>query len=106
MTFDRTFPKWRQAGSLELWVPAGTKHRRVFLAKGPEFAAPAADFHSWPLDLDDFHTGPSDYEMPSDEAYCPCGHTLRDWGVSAGELLRAIYRHCGAAGHPMPRFDR
>ena len=44
--------------------------------------------------------------MASDEAYCPCGETIRDWGSSAGELLRAIYAHCGSAGHPRPRFER
>ena len=105
MALSRLYPKWRDAELLDLWVPAGTKHRRVFLAKGPEFG-PEASFYSFPLSLDDFTTGPSDYEMPSDEAYCPCGAVLPDWGSSAADLLRAIYQHCGAAGHPRPTFDR
>lgn len=104
MSITRTFPVWRNQ-IVDLWVPAGTKHRRVFIAKGPEFGPPVADWYSTPLDLDDFQTGPSDYEMPSDEAYCPCGATLPNWGRSAGDLLRAIYAHCAKAGHPKPRYE-
>lgn len=106
MSIDRRFPKWRDAEVLDLWVPAGTKHRIVFLAKGPEFGGGSADFYSTPLDLDDFATGASDYDMLSNEVYCPCGATLPDWDGTAGDLLRIIYRHAGAAGHPRPVFDR
>lgn len=105
MTLSRQWPVWRNQ-IVDLWVPAGSKHRIVFLAKGPEFGVPSADWYSMPLDLDDFMTGPSDYDSPSDEVYCPCGATLPEWDGTAGELLRLIYRHCGAAGHPRPAFDR
>lgn len=104
MTMLRMFAAWRHP-IIDLWVPAGTKHRIVFLAKGPEFSL-GADHFTWPLDLDDFVTGQSDYDMSDDEVYCPCGVVLHDVGSSAGEILRAIYRHCGAAGHPRPAFDR
>jgi hypothetical protein len=105
MTLRRQWPKWRDAERLDLWVPAGTHHRRVFIAHGPEFAL-GADFFTFPLDLDDFVTGQSEWDSPSDEAYCPCGEVLPDVGSSVGDTLRAIYKHCGAAGHPIPRFDR
>jgi hypothetical protein len=104
VTFDNRFAVWRNP-IIDLWVPAGTQHRRVFFAKGPEFGW-AAEMHEIPLCLDSFTIGPSDYEMPSDELYCPCGAVIRDWGDSAGELLREIYKHCGAAGHPRPIFER
>lgn len=120
MSIDRRFPKWRDAEVLDLWVPVGTgtpwfdpghpryrpPSRRAFLARGPEFGIGSSDFYSTPLDLDDFVTGPSDYDMPSDEVYCPCGATLPGWDGSAGTLLRMIYQHCGASGHPRPVFDR
>ena len=35
---------------------------------------------------------------------CPCGEALA--GDDAGDLLREIYKHCGAAGHPKPIFER
>jgi len=105
MTLAHRYPKWRDAERLDLWVPAGTQYRRVFIAHGPEFAL-GADHFSWPLDLDDFATGASDYDMLDDEIYCPCGAVLPDIASSLGEKLRAVYQHCGAAGHPMPRFDR
>lgn len=105
MSINRTFPKWRDAERLDLLVPAGTQHRIVFVAKGPEFKW-VADFFSTPLDLDDFATGPSDYDTPSDEVYCPCGATLPDWDGTAGDLLRMIYGHCEGMAHPRPVFDR
>jgi hypothetical protein len=106
------FPIWRNATTLSLWMPYGAPwkpgqdHVRMFIAKGPEFGASSADYHSFPLDLDDFVTGPSEYGALSDEAYCPCGAVIRWDGGSAGELLRAIYWHCAQAGHPRPEYDR
>lgn len=96
--------RWRNP-IIDLWVPAGTRHQRVYFAQGPEFGL-GAQYHERSLNLDGFMTGPSDYDTSSDEVYCPCGATLPGWDGSAGELLRMIYRHCGAAGHPKPRFDR
>ena len=104
MTLRRQWSVWRNP-IVDLWVPAGTKHRIVFLAKGPE-AGVSADFYSTPLDLDDFVTGASDYDMLSDEIYCPCGATLPDWDGTAGDLLRMIYGHCEGMAHPRPVFDR
>jgi len=105
VSIDRRFAVWRNP-ILDLWVPAGTQHRRVFYARGPEFGVGSADYYSWPLDLDDFVTGASEYDSPSDEIYCPCGATLVGWDGSAGHLLRAIDAHCHSAGHPIPRFER
>ena len=90
---------------LDLWVPAGTQHRVVFFAKGPEFGVPSADYYSWPLDLDDFVTGQSDYDMPSDEVYCPCGATLPGWDGTVGHLLRLVGDHCHKAQHPRPKVE-
>lgn len=102
MTINNRFWVWAYPIE-ELWVPAGRSHRRVFIASN---YGPGADYYDWPLDYDSFMTGPSDYDMPSDEVYCPCGETLAPWDGTAGELLRMIYRHCAKAGHPKPRFDR
>jgi hypothetical protein len=68
----------------------------------PASGGAGADYFGWPLSYDDFTTGPSDHEMPSDEIYCPCGETM-PWDGDAGDLLRRIDDHCKATPvHPMP----
>lgn len=82
----RTIHVWRYP-IVELLVPIGYRPSGIY---------------SFPLSYDDFVTGASDYDMASDEIYCPCDATL-PWGGDAGELLRRIDDHCKATpGHPMP----
>jgi hypothetical protein len=60
------------------------------------------DYFGWPLSYDEFETGASDYEMSSDEIYCPCGAVMC-WDGDAGDLLRRIDDHCKSnPSHPMP----
>lgn len=107
MTMTRTFGVWRRASDLPLWrmmgdrIPVGPWPLKIQWC-----AFEITDYFARPLDLDSFMTGASEYDISSDEAYCPCGATLPNWDGSAGDLLRMIYQHCGAAGHPMPRFER
>lgn len=103
MSIANRFWVWRYPIG-ELWVPAGTSHRVVFCPRGPEYG-PSATHFEWPLSYDNFTTGPNDYSMPSNEAYCPCGVTLPDWDGTAGHLLRIIDEHCDRAGHPKPRHE-
>lgn len=104
MTITRTFPLWRGAAAVELWIPAGTRHKVVFVARGPEMSW-SADWYDSPLDLDAFNTGASDYDTPADELYCPCGATLPGWDGNVATALRMIFDHCAKAGHPKPRFE-
>jgi len=100
----RTFPVWRgQIFPLRnIGHPARPPQLVQFIASD---YGPGADFFPWPLDLDGFTTGPSDYDMSSDEVYCPCGDTLSGWDGTAGHLLRLIYQHCVTSAHPRPRFE-
>lgn len=99
----RAYRVWRHAENFELLVPTGHYGR----AHGHPFRIafrvdPGAIFDI-PLSYDAFKTGPSDYDMPSDEIYCPCGTILRWPTGDAGDLLRAIDQHCTVAtAHPMP----
>lgn len=103
MTMVHRYPVWRYQ-IVDLRMPIGAAHRRIHIARGPEFG-PSADWYSYPLDLDDFSTGPSEYELASDEVYCPCGATLPEWDGTAGHLLRLISDHCHKAGHPTPKIE-
>lgn len=101
MTMTRTFPVWRNAGRVELLVPIG--HARRGAPSRIVFRPHFSEIFEVPLSYDGFRTGPSDYENPSDEIYCPCGETLRWLNGDAGDLLRRIDDHCKATpGHPMP----
>lgn len=90
----------------EVLVPAGARHRVAFIPKDPAYGGSAADWHEWPLCLDGFVTGASEYDGLSDEVYCPCGDTLSGWDGTAAHLLRLIYQHCESKGHPRPVFER
>lgn len=87
--------EWRYP-IVELLVPAGyapSGHRIVFRASG---------IYGFPLSYDDFTTGASDYDVSSDEIYCPCDAVM-PWAGDAGDLLRRIDDHCRSTlGHPMP----
>lgn len=96
----RRYPVWRRATDLPLLRDL------AFLPWWVEFrAVENSDYHLWPLDLDSFTTGRSDYEVLSDEINCPCGAILYPWDGTAGEMLRMIYGHCEASGHPKPRYE-
>lgn len=97
----KRYPVWRRAGDLVLTRATGHRDFRV-----ENHSIELRDYFEAPLDLDSFLTGPSDYEMPSDEVYCPCGDALGGWDGTAGELLRLIYQHCENKGHPRPVFER
>lgn len=98
MPVTRTFPVWR--GQIVTTVKMGLREFRADF-----FAIESRDFFPWPMDLDGFTTGPSDYDSPSDEVYCPCGATLPGWDGTAGHLLRLIHHHCETSGHPKPRYE-
>lgn len=100
MTITRIFPAWRYASDFSLQRMLNSN----YLVEWRAFEL--NDYFAWPLDLDAFTTGTSDYDLASDEAYCPCGVTMPNWDGSAGHLLRLIYHHCAVSGHPIPRFDR
>lgn len=102
----RTFPIWQYAGDMVIFRDIAFPGRPAQLV---QFIAsdygPNAAFYGWPLDLDGFTTGPSDYDTPSDEVYCPCGATLDGWDGTAGHLLRLIHHHCETSAHPRPRYE-
>jgi hypothetical protein len=96
----RTIHVWRYP-IVELLVPIGYGRAYGHPSRVVFVADPRA-IYGTPLSYDDFVTGPSDYDVPSDEIYCPCGVTL-PWDGDAGDLLRRIDDHCKATpGHPMP----
>lgn len=98
----RTYPVWRRAADLPVFRALGDPFRPDTWSR-IEFRS--RDCVSWPLDLDDFTTGASDYGISSDEIYCPCDVALHPWDGSAGDMLRMIYDHCATAGHPKPRYE-
>lgn len=57
-------------------LPAGGP--RALPASWPFRAEEGVDYFAYPLTPASFLTGPSDYDIASDQAYCPCGATL-DW---------------------------
>lgn len=92
--------RWRYP-IVELWMPLGYDRRvphRVVFRPHP------SQVFDIPLSYDAFTTGPSDYDRPSDEIYCPCGVTL-PWSGDAGDLIRRVDDHCRSTlGHPMPTW--
>lgn len=91
--------------SLKRWrYPIETVYRTV--GRNAKVAHVPQDYYEWPLSYDNFTTGASDYDMSSDEAYCPCGDTLPWPDGDLGSLLRVVLTHCGASGHPVPSFER
>jgi hypothetical protein len=62
-------------------------------------AAEGADYFASPLAVASFFTGPSDYEMPSDELYCPCGATIHWPDGNLGTAVELVEEHVGEA-HP------
>lgn len=94
MTMTRTSPCWRNAGLLPVY--------RTLVSGVMQFRPMAGvDYFPVTLDLDAFEF--NDPEMSSSDASCPCGVGLSADDV--GDLLREIYRHCAAAGHPRPIFE-
>lgn len=64
------------------------------------FAVEYEDYFPWPLTADSFKTGPSDYDVPSDEIYCPCGDVIDwEWPHSVGGGADAVAEHIRAK-HP------
>ena len=92
---------------LKVWrYPIETVYRTI----GPRHALARVayvpnDYFEWPMSFDNFGTGPSDYDTPSDEAYCPCGAELPWREGTLGDLLRVVLAHCKSAGHPAPRME-
>lgn len=113
MSFDSRFPVWRRAGDLPVYRSLGLRpvavQRGSIRIKGPERAEFWTQFHAWAgsdhfdrvLSLDAFRTVGEGYAL---DVTCPCGEQLS--ADDAGELLREVYKHCGAAGHPLPGWDR
>lgn len=54
---------------------------------------------AYPLTAASFFTGPSDYDTPSDELYCPCGEILRWEDRNLGSAVELADEHIGEA-HP------
>lgn len=114
MTMVNTFRKWRYAEDLPVFrtllgptrVVRGdvvlTLHDAPREFRTQWHPQEGADFTDADFALDLFALLCDDQGSPG--AVCPCGDELP--GGDAGELLRAIYQHCGAAGHPRPTFDR
>lgn len=103
MTMTRTFLCWRSAGLLPVYRTLVGEARR-----GPgrmtwqtQFRSiNGVDYVNIPLTLDAFeYVG--DARML--DVACPCGEVIVCLDV--GDLLREIYRHCSAAGHPRPIFE-
>lgn len=55
------------------------------------------DSFAFPFSLDSFTTGPSDYDTPSDEIYCPCDEIIR-WNGNVGEAVRLCRDHARTHG--------
>lgn len=73
--------------------PANRVHELVFRAGEGEH------YFESPLSYGSFFAGQSDYEVPSDELYCPCGVTL-DWpDRNIGTAVELIDEHIAEA-HP------
>lgn len=110
MTYDNRFAVWRYAADLPVYRSLGlrpvTVQRGSITISGPERAEFWTQFHAWAgndyfdrvLDLDSFAID------GYGDVTCPCGEVLS--ADNAGDQLREIYKHCGAAGHPLPKFDR
>lgn len=91
---------WRNQ-IVEVWRTTDRGYRFV---RYPQPYAPVADYCDRVLTYDAFTAGPSDYDVPSDEIYCPCGAVL-PWGGDIGEAVRRIDDHCrSTVGHPMPSW--
>lgn len=57
------------------------------------------DYFESPLTIASFFTGPSDYDTPSNELYCPCNAIL-DWDdYNLGTAVEAAEAHIAEA-HP------
>lgn len=78
-----------------LWVQATVDGWRY------PYVADAGSIYDIPLSFDAFWTGASEYDISSDEVYCPCGATIT-WDGNVGSALRSIIEHCKSAGHPLP----
>lgn len=89
----------------DVWYTAPNGGQYLFVSAGPCDLPGTATHHSWPMVYDNFATGSSDYDMASDEVYCPCGETLSCWDGTAGQLIRMIDQHCRTSGHPMPKLE-
>lgn len=117
MTLAHRFLVWRRAADLPVYRsllgPSRMMLRRadgdVITVTGPGQVTWLTQFHPWAdrdyadreFTLDVFRSGDEGYAL---NVTCPCGEDL--FGDDVGDLLREIYKHCGAAGHPRPRFER
>lgn len=116
MTIAHRYPAWRRAEDLPVYREIGGP-KRVTIKRpdgditltGPEQVTWLTQYRPWAgLDytgceftLDAFRAVEEGYAL---DVTCPCGERVS--GDDAGDLLREIYKHCGAAGHPLPGFDR
>lgn len=116
MSHIQRFPIWRRASDLPVYRTVSGYPKRL-VQRGdvlvaitmPERAEWQTQFTPWAgadytdakLTLDLFELK-DDYEASA--VACPCGEML--YADNVGDLLREIYKHCGAAGHPRPGFDR
>jgi len=111
---DNRFALWRRAGDLQLMRSLGLRPRVTVLRYGVTIAGPeqvefwtpftpwaGVDYFDTPLSLDSFEATAEGYAL---DVTCPCGEPLSADDV--GELLREVYKHCGAAKHPLPKFER
>lgn len=115
MSYIQRFPYWRYAGDLPVYRSLGLRpvvvQRGGIRIEGPDRAEFWTQFHPCEGDdftdvkftLDVFRASDSGYAYALDVT-CPCGEQVS--GEDAGDLLREIYKHSGAAGHPRPGFDR
>ena len=113
MTFDNRFAVWRRAA--DGITPQRTMGGPTVVRRGdvtitgpgrttwqtPVVRWARVDYFDTPLDLDSFVAADEECGL---DVTCPCGEPLA--AATAGELLREIYKHCGAAGHPRPKFER
>lgn len=97
MSHIRRFPYWRNAEHLVVFRTLAGPTREY---RTPVFLMPGVDFTDAEFTLDVFDAQTEGWAL---DVNCPCGEQVA--GESAGDLLRNIYRHCEAAGHPYPRFE-
>lgn len=114
MSMDGLYPKWRYAEDLPIFRTMGGP-KRVQIREagvvvreliGPEQVTWSTPFRAWAgTDYTDRIFSLDVFTIDGyGDVTCPCGEVLS--ADNAGDQLREIYKHCGASGHPLPRFDR
>jgi hypothetical protein len=60
-------------------------------------ATEGVDYFASPLTVASFYTGQSDYDVPSDELYCPCGADVRWDDRNLGTAVELADEHIAEA---------